>query len=108
MLWFEQGLEWWRWLRPSGDVVARIYLGPNLRSRHPRTTCATTCLVWNRLLTNYKGSSELSYWMCGTGISIPIRLQGARGVRGYSVVPNRVNPMAKQDIQSSVNLCKGI
>jgi hypothetical protein len=25
MLWFEQGLVRWRWLRPSGDVVAQIF-----------------------------------------------------------------------------------
>jgi hypothetical protein len=29
---------------------ARICKGLNLRSRYPRTTCVTTCLVWNSLL----------------------------------------------------------
>jgi hypothetical protein len=39
---------------PSSDVIclARICEGLNLRSRHPRTTGATTYLVWNGLLTN--------------------------------------------------------
>jgi hypothetical protein len=32
---------------------ARIFLGPNLRSRHPRTICVAMCLVWNDLLNNY-------------------------------------------------------
>jgi hypothetical protein len=35
MLRFKQGLVQWRWLSQSGDVVAQICLGPNLRSRHP-------------------------------------------------------------------------
>jgi hypothetical protein len=39
---------------PSGEVDshAQIFYGPNLRSRHPRTTGAATCSVWNGLLTN--------------------------------------------------------
>jgi hypothetical protein len=31
---------------------AQMCYGPNIWSRHPRTTCATMCLVWNDLLTN--------------------------------------------------------
>jgi hypothetical protein len=39
---------------PSSVVVshAQIWYGPNLRSRHPMTTGATTCLIENDLLTN--------------------------------------------------------
>jgi hypothetical protein len=49
-------------LNLSGDVVChvRICYGPNLRSRHPKTTCANTCPVWNGLLTNLEDSSEFS------------------------------------------------
>jgi hypothetical protein len=68
ILWFEKRLVQWRWLSPSGDVVAQICKWPNLRSRHPRTTCATKCLVWSGLP------------------------QGARGAWGYSVVPNKEKP----------------
>jgi hypothetical protein len=54
MLWFEQDWNGGDGWITSGDVVchARIYQGPNLRSRHPRIICATICLVWNNLLTN--------------------------------------------------------
>jgi hypothetical protein len=54
MLWFEQDWNGGDGWNPSGDVVshARICYRPNLMSRHHRTTCATTCLVWNDLLTN--------------------------------------------------------
>jgi hypothetical protein len=31
---------------------AQICYGSNLRSRHPKTTCATTCPIWNDLPTN--------------------------------------------------------
>jgi hypothetical protein len=34
------------------ESYARINYGPVLDSIHPRTTVATTCLVWNGLLTN--------------------------------------------------------
>jgi hypothetical protein len=39
---------------PSSDVVchARICYGPSHRSRHPRTTGAATCPIWNSLITN--------------------------------------------------------
>jgi hypothetical protein len=26
MMWFEQWLEWWRWLSPSGDVVSHVWI----------------------------------------------------------------------------------
>jgi hypothetical protein len=76
-----KGLEWWRLLRPSWHVVARICYGPNIRSRHTRTICATT-LVWNDFLTNKEGSSELSCWKSGNGMAIPTKPQGARGAWG--------------------------
>jgi hypothetical protein len=68
---------------------------------------------------------RLSYQMHGTGMAIPTRPRGARGAmrvfcctqegetlaiakgaRGYSVVPNKGKPMAKQEIRAGVNLCK--
>jgi hypothetical protein len=54
MLWFEQGWNGGDGWIPSGDMAchAQICYGLNLRSRHPRTTCATTCPVWKGLLTN--------------------------------------------------------
>jgi hypothetical protein len=33
-------------------------------------------------------------------------LATVKGACGYSVVPNKEKPLAKQDIQSRVNLCK--
>jgi hypothetical protein len=66
MLWFEQGLNGVGW-NPSGEVVchARIFLEPSHRSRHPRTTCATMCPVWNGLLSNYEccGKCALLRWV---------------------------------------------
>jgi hypothetical protein len=63
----------------------------------------------------------------GTGMAIPMRPQGARGAMrvfcctqegetlaivkgacGYSVVPNKGKPMAKEDIRAGVNLRKGV
>jgi hypothetical protein len=32
--------------------ATQICSGPNLSSRHPKTTCATMCPLWNDLLTN--------------------------------------------------------
>jgi hypothetical protein len=78
MLWFEKRMEWWRWLIQSCHVVARICQGPNLRSRHPRTTCATMCLVWNDLMTIEEGSRELSCWMSGTGMAAARYKRGLR------------------------------
>jgi hypothetical protein len=70
---------------------------------------------------------SLSYQKRGTGMAIPTRPQGAtgamrvfcctqegetlaiaKGARGYSVVPNKGKPMAKQDIRAGVNLRKGM
>jgi hypothetical protein len=51
---------------------------------------------------------SLSCWKSGIGMAIPTRPQGARGVRGYFVVPNKGKPMAKQDIRVGVNLRKGM
>jgi hypothetical protein len=54
MLWFEHGWNGGDGGNPSGDVVshAGICYGPSLRSGHPKTIGATTCPVWNGLLTN--------------------------------------------------------
>jgi hypothetical protein len=114
---------------PSGDVVcyARICEGLNRESKHPRTTCTTTCLVWSGLLTNLEDSSEfvlLDEWdwygdtykaaRCERSLKVLCctqygeTLATVKGAWGYSVVPNKGKPMAKQDIRSMVNLCKGM
>jgi hypothetical protein len=60
MLWFEQGCtggNGWN----SSDVVAVMLKSAKDRVSGvdpPRTTCATTCPVWNGLVTNYEGSGE--------------------------------------------------
>jgi hypothetical protein len=43
------------------------------------TTCVAMCLLWNGLLNELGGSSELSCWMCETSMATPTRPQGARG-----------------------------
>jgi hypothetical protein len=54
MLFFQQGVVRWKWLSPLGDVdsLAQICSGPVLRSRCHRTTGATTCPLWNDLVTD--------------------------------------------------------
>jgi hypothetical protein len=51
-MWFEQRLKWWRWLIPSWHVVLKSAKDRILGVDPPKTTCATTCPVWNGLLTN--------------------------------------------------------
>jgi hypothetical protein len=51
MLWFEQRLEWWRWLTPSWHVVFESakdrILGVDTPGQHvpPRVWYGTTCLL---------------------------------------------------------------
>jgi hypothetical protein len=69
----------------SGDVVchAGICWGPNHRSRHSRTIGATTCPVWNGLLTNYEwfGKCALLRWV-GNWCSYSPRLTWCTRGRG--------------------------
>jgi hypothetical protein len=53
----------------------------------PRVRCGTACWLIRKALVS------LSCGKCGTGIAIPTRPQGARGVRGYRVIPNREKPL---------------
>jgi hypothetical protein len=41
-------------------------------SRHPKTTCATTCPIWSNLLTNLE-SYRLCVLLRGVGIGMMIR-----------------------------------
>jgi hypothetical protein len=68
----------------------------------PRVRYGMACWLIRKALVS------LSCQKCGTGIAIPMRLQGARGVWGYRVIPNRGKPMTKQDKRSGVNLCEGM
>jgi hypothetical protein len=51
MLWFEQWLDWWRWLIPSWHVVLKSandqILGVDTPGQHvlPRVQCGMTCLL---------------------------------------------------------------
>jgi hypothetical protein len=110
------------WLVMLESVKDRI-LGVDTPGQHvpPRVQYGTACwLIWKALVS-------MSCWKCGTGMAIPTRPQGARGAMrvfcctqegetlaivkgawGYSVVPNKGKPMAKQDIRAGVNLRKGM
>jgi hypothetical protein len=101
----------------SGDVIshARIYYGPNLRNRHPRTTGATTCSVWNSLHTNqgWCGKCTLLGWV-GSGMVIRSGPHDARGVVVPRTIPGNLSiamvpctTSAKPGIWPIVNLCNG-
>jgi hypothetical protein len=51
---------------------ARLCEGTNLRSRHTKTICATTCPIWSNLLTNYE-YYRLCVFLDGVGIGMVIR-----------------------------------
>jgi hypothetical protein len=51
----------------------------------PCVRYGTACWLISKALVS------LSCWMSGTGMTIPTKLQGARGAWEYSVVPNRRN-----------------
>jgi hypothetical protein len=98
-------------------------LGVDTPGQHvpPRVWYGTACWLIRKALVS------LSCRKRGTGMAIPTRPQGARGAMrvfyctqegetlatvkgawGYSVVPNKGKPMAKQDIRAGVNLRKGM
>jgi hypothetical protein len=98
-------------------------LGVDTLGQHvpPCVRYGTACWLIRKALVS------LSCRKHGTGMAIPTRPQGARGAMrvfyctqegetlatvkgawGYSVVPNKGKPMAKQDIRAGVNLRKGM
>jgi hypothetical protein len=100
------------WLIMLKSAKDRI-LGVDTSGQHvpPRVRYGTACLLIRKALVS------LSYRKCGTGMAIPTRPRGARGAmrvfcctqegenlaiakgaQGYSVVPNKGKPVAKQDI----------
>jgi hypothetical protein len=95
------GIRQVMWIVVLESAKDRI-LGVDILGQHvpPRVWYGTTCWLIRKALV------ILSCWKSGTGMAIPMRPQGARGAWGYSVVPNKGKPMAKQDIRAGVNLCK--
>jgi hypothetical protein len=118
MMWFEQGWNGGDGWIPSGDVVchARICQGPDIRSRHPRTTCVATCLIWNGLPTNYGcyGKCALLGWV-GIWRSYSPRLTQCKRGRGTVTIPRNLSnamilrtTLVKLGIWLIVNLCNDI
>jgi hypothetical protein len=118
MVGFHQEM-WLVMLEPAKNQI----LGVDTPWQHvpPRARYETTCWLIRKALVS------MSCRKRGTGMAIHTRLQGvrramrvfcciqegetlaiAKGVWGYSVVPNKWNPMANQDIRSGVNLRKGM
>jgi hypothetical protein len=102
MLWFEQWMEWWRWLIPSWHVVQKSAKDQILRvdipGQHvsPRVRYGMTCWLIRKALVS------LSCWMRGVGLAIPTRPQGASGAWGYSVIPNTGKPQQLQKGPESI------
>jgi hypothetical protein len=110
------------WLVMLESAKDRI-LGVDTPGQHVpwRVRYGTTCWLIRKALVS------LSCRKRGAGLAIPTRPQGARGAMrvsyctqegetlaivkgawGYTVIPNKGKPMAKQDIRSGVNLRKGM
>jgi hypothetical protein len=138
-MWFDLGEDRWFGLSKVGmeetvgirqvmwlvmlECAKNRILGVDTPRQHvpPRVQYGTTCWLIRKALVS------LSCQKHGTGMAIPMRPQGARGVMrvygytqkgetlaiaegawGYTVIPNKEKPMAKQDIRSGVNLHKGM
>jgi hypothetical protein len=116
------GIRQVMWLVLLESAKDRI-LGVDTLGQHvpPRVWYGTTCWLIRKALVS------LSCRKRGIGMAIPTRPQGARGAMrascctqegetlaimkgawGYTVIPNKEKPMAKQDIWSGVDLRKGM
>jgi hypothetical protein len=82
-VWFRQ-VTWLVMLESAKDWVS----GVDLLGQHvpPRVWYGMACWLIRKALVS------LSCQKCGTSITIPTRPQGARGVWGYRVIPNREKP----------------
>jgi hypothetical protein len=110
---------WHVMLKSAKDRI----LGVDTPGQHmpPRVRYGTACWLIRKTLVS------MSCRKRETGMAMPTRPQGARGAMrvfcctqegetieiakgawGYSVVPNKGKPMAKQDIWAGVNLRKGM
>jgi hypothetical protein len=116
------GIRQVMWLVMLESAKDRI-LGVDTPGQHvpPHVRYGTACWLIKKALVS------LSCRKRGTGMAIPTRPQGARGAMrvsyctqegetlaiakgawGFTVIPNKGKPMAKQDIRSGVNLHKGM
>jgi hypothetical protein len=66
MQWFEQGLQWWRWLSPSGDVVSDERLSPDLPRGRGKSIGWRSRTWWWSLQTEHwtlAVTTPLLYWL---------------------------------------------
>jgi hypothetical protein len=75
---------WLVMLKSAKDRVSGV--DPPGQHVPPRVRYGMACWLIRKALVS------LSCRKCGTGIAIPTRPQGARGVWGYRVIPNREKP----------------
>jgi hypothetical protein len=95
MLWFEQWLEWWRWLIPSWHVVLEFakdrILGVDTLGQYvpPRVWYGMTCLLIRYAIGCVSCSVEWdSIILCGLSFIILYDLSEPHGARGDICVGN--------------------